>query len=65
MPASTTVGFLFSVDQINWYNSDGGEGIWDTMASGTTYFNLEKLKWATSTLATSSLRFWYKARLIS
>ncbi|MEA3398166.1 MAG: choice-of-anchor Q domain-containing protein [Patescibacteria group bacterium] len=63
VPASTTVGFLFSVDQLNWYNSEGEKGVWDTMASGTASFDLQKLKWATSTLGTSSLNFYYKTRL--
>ncbi len=65
VPASTTVGFLFSVDNENWYNHKGEKGIWDTMASGTTFFNLSNLNWATSSLATSSLQFFYKARFTS
>jgi hypothetical protein len=63
VPASTTVGFLFSLDSAHWYNSRGEEGIWDTMASGTKIFDLRSFNWATSTLSTTSLSFYYKVRL--
>jgi hypothetical protein len=65
VPASTTLEFLFSVDNLNWYNSSGEKGVWEAVANGTASFDLQAFDWSTSGLSTSSLNFYYKARFYS
>jgi len=58
VPASTTLSATFSQDQINWYNSQGIKGGWETLASGTTAVDITALDWKTA-------YFYYKTKFTS
>ncbi len=55
VPASTTLSITFSQDLVNWYNSLGIKGGWETLASGTTAIGLTDLNWTTA-------NFYYKTK---
>jgi hypothetical protein len=63
LPAGTSIEFEFSKDAVTWHDKDGRMGYWSEMASSSQYFDLRPLNWATSSLATTSLNFYYRARL--
>jgi len=46
IPANTSVSVQFSQDRVNFYNSSGTKGGWDSCSDGTTNIDLSGLGWS-------------------
>ena len=45
LPSGTSASVKFSQDKVNYYNSSGTEGGWDSITNGTTNISLSSLSW--------------------